>query len=70
VLNRIRALRGGKLNDPEFGSRMKGAGIFADQIGDLFAVACRKAGIAGRRLTLSTSAFRRPRAQMDLPGIA
>ena len=29
VLNRIRAIRGGKLNDPNFKSRMKGEGIFA-----------------------------------------
>jgi DNA repair photolyase len=33
VLNRIRALRGGKLNNAEFGSRMKGDGIFAGPAG-------------------------------------
>jgi DNA repair photolyase len=59
VLNRIRALRGGKLNNSEFGSRMRGEGIFAEQIGALFSVACRKAGIAGNRPNLSTAAFRR-----------
>ena len=26
VLNRVREMRGGKLNDPNFGSRMRGAG--------------------------------------------
>lgn len=31
VLARIRAIRGGKPNDPRFGSRMRGEGIFADQ---------------------------------------
>src|SRR5207247_803024 len=36
VLNRIRALRGGKLNDPKFGSRMEGQGIFAEQIAKMF----------------------------------
>src|SRR5205814_6861777 len=45
VLNRIRAVRGGKLNDPHFGSRMVGEGIFAEQTEALFAVACRTAGI-------------------------
>jgi DNA repair photolyase len=60
VLNRIRAIRGGRLNDPRFGSRMKGEGIFAEQIGDLFALACRKAGIGTRGPGLSTAAFRRP----------
>ncbi len=59
VLNRIRALRDGKLNDPKFGSRMRGEGIFAEQINALFHAACRKAGIAGRSPELSTAAFRR-----------
>ena len=31
VLNRIRAMRGGRLNDPRFGNRMRGDGVFADQ---------------------------------------
>ncbi len=60
VLNRIRAIRGGRLNDPRFGSRMKGEGIFAEQTADLFALACRRAGIAERDLPLLTAAFRRP----------
>ena len=60
VLNRIRAIRGGRLNDPRFGSQMKGEGIFAEQIADLFALACRKAGIGGRGPNISTAAFRRP----------
>jgi DNA repair photolyase len=60
VLNRIRAIRGGRLNDPRFGSRMKGEGIFAEQIEDLFGLACRKAGIVGRGPDLSTAAFRLP----------
>ncbi len=60
VLNRIRAIRGGKLNDPRFGSRMKGEGIFAEQIATLFSLACRRAGIVERGLHLSTAAFRRP----------
>ena len=62
VLHRIRAMRGGKLNDPNFGSRMRGEGIFAEQIGALFALACRRAGIDGRGPALSTAAFRVPSA--------
>ncbi len=58
VLNRIRALREGKLNDSQFGSRMRGQGIFADQIEALFDVACRKAGVLGNSPDLSTAAFR------------
>jgi DNA repair photolyase len=60
VLNKIRSLRDGKLNDPNFGSRMQGSGIFADQISQMFHVACRKAGLPGERTQLSTAQFRRP----------
>jgi DNA repair photolyase len=67
VLNRIRAMRGGELNDPRFGSRMEGEGIFAEQIQNLFQVACRKAGIEKNHLELSAAAFRRPAgAQLSL----
>ena len=45
VLNRLRSLRSGKLYDAQFGQRMTGEGIFADQIEQLFNVACRRAGI-------------------------
>src|SRR3954468_4984675 len=60
VLNRIREMRGGKLNDPNFGSRMRGQGIFAEQIGKMFEVACRRAGLPKREVELSTASFRVP----------
>jgi DNA repair photolyase len=60
VLHRIRAIRGGKLNDPRFSSRMRGEGVFAEQIEALFALACRKSGIEGRGPALSTAAYRVP----------
>ena len=67
VLNRIRAIRGGQLNDPNFGTRMKGEGIFAEQIEQMFTVACRKAGLNADGPELSTAAFRRPEgAQLSL----
>lgn len=60
VLNRIRSMRGGRLNDPEFGSRMRGEGVFAEHIARLFDVSCRRAGIGrGRFPKLSTAAFRK-----------
>jgi DNA repair photolyase len=69
VLNRLREMRGGKLNDSNFGSRMKGEGVFAEQIRSMFKLACRKAGIAAGALELSTNEFRRPGgAQMSLFG--
>jgi len=61
VMNRVRSTRGGRLNDPRFGSRMKGSGVFAEQIHQVFELACRRAGIdRGERAPLSTAAFRRP----------
>ena len=67
VLNRLRTMRGGKLNDSQWGTRMRGDGIFADQIEQMFEVARRKAGIQGHGGELSAAAFRRPPgAQLSL----
>jgi DNA repair photolyase len=60
IFGRIRAIRGGKLNDPRFGSRMRGEGIFADQISRMFHVARRKVGLSEDAPVLSAAAFRRP----------
>jgi DNA repair photolyase len=67
VLNRIRELRGGKLNDANFGSRMTGHGIFAEQMEKMFEVACRRVGLPKKQARLSTESFRRPSGpQMEL----
>ncbi len=60
VLSRIRDLRGGKLYDASFGTRMRGEGIFAEQIAQLFGVAARRAGLNRGEPSLSTAHFRRP----------
>ena len=60
VLNRLRSLRGGKLNDSQWGKRMSGEGVFANQMERMFEVACRKAGINNDGQELSIAAFRRP----------
>jgi DNA repair photolyase len=67
VLNRIKAMRGGKLYDSQWGTRMRGEGIFAEQIAQMFDVAKRKAGFKDRFTDLSTESFRRPDgAQLSL----
>jgi DNA repair photolyase len=67
VLNRLRALNGGKLYDAQWGKRMHGEGIFAGQIEQMFEVARRKAGIQNDGDELSAAAFRRPPgAQLSL----
>lgn len=60
VLARLRDLRGGKLYDATFGERMRGQGIFAEQIARMFEVATRRAGLNREELVLSTAHFRRP----------
>jgi DNA repair photolyase len=63
VLNQIRSMRGGELNDARFGSRMRGEGELAEQVHRLFTVACRKHGFTKRMTELSTASFRRPGGQ-------
>lgn len=60
VLNRLKAIRGGRLNSAEFGQRMRGEGIFAEQIHSLFKVALKKSGLSARGPELSVTGFRRP----------
>lgn len=68
VLNRIRSLRGGKLNDSNFNSRMKGEGVFAQQMSAMFKLAVRRAGLDHPFPALSVEHFRRPaRAGAQLP---
>lgn len=67
VLNRVRELRGGKLNDANFGSRMRGAGVWAEQFKTVFAVAKRRAGLEKPFPGLTTEHFRPPAGpQMSL----
>jgi DNA repair photolyase len=60
ILGRIRAMRNGKLNDPNFGSRMRGSGLWAEQLKLMFHLAKRKAGLDRPYPSLSVAAFRRP----------
>jgi DNA repair photolyase len=59
VLNRLRELRGGALYNSEWGTRMTGTGLFAEQIRDIFDMGYKRAGFPKRRLQrLSTASFR------------
>lgn len=67
ILGRVTELRGGKLNDANFGSRMTGTGPMAEQIALLLEVAKRRAGLNRSRAKLSIAAFRRKMpGQMEL----
>ncbi len=45
VISIIRQSRGGRENDPNFGSRMTGSGNFVELIGKRFDLACRRLGL-------------------------
>ena len=68
VLNRLRAMRGGRLDDPRFGMRMRGSGVYAAQVRGLFELSRRRAGFeAAGGPPLSAAAFQRPgEAQQSL----
>jgi DNA repair photolyase len=61
VLNRLRAMRGGKLYDAKWSARMTGEGVHAQQIASFFDVAYKKAGFPSEgRQSLSAKHFRPP----------
>ena len=66
VLESIRDLRGGKLNEARFGSRMRGQGPRAENLRQMFHVTCRKLGLNQKSLELDSSHFQRPGDQLSL----
>lgn len=60
VMSIVRSIRGGRDNDPDFFTRMKPSGVWADLFRARFRVACRRAGIGKARFVLDTSQFRPP----------
>jgi len=63
VLSLVRQMRGGRDNDPRFGSRMRGEGEFAELIRQRFMVTTKRLGFhRGRDVALDSSMFAPPRA--------
>lgn len=60
VLSLIRQCRGGRLNDPDFTSRMKGNGPIAEIIHRRFALACKRVGLERSPYPRRTDLFRPP----------
>jgi DNA repair photolyase len=71
VLQRMRDMRRGQLNDPAFGSRMRGTGALADLLRQRFERACRQFGLNADddRASLDTAAFRPPRSNTAQLGL-
>lgn len=70
VMSRVHQMRGGRDNDPSFGTRMSGTGELAELLERRFDVACRRLGFnrGSRYVTLDTTKFAAPGdgRQMDL----
>ena len=66
VLNLIRQCRDGKLNDPNFGSRMSGTGAYAEMIRNRFKLAVKRYGLDKPSLPANFSDFRGGDPQMNL----
>jgi DNA repair photolyase len=60
VLERIRAMHDGRLNDTRFGVRMGGEGKAAELVSRLFRLTCRRVGLNQHPWPVSAAAFRRP----------
>jgi DNA repair photolyase len=61
VMSLIREMRGGRENDPRFGTRMRGTGPYAQLLRERFRIACRRLGLnSGRDTPLDTSLFTAP----------
>lgn len=60
VMNQIQAMRGGRDNDPRFGSRFRGEGIEADLLRRRFQVASKRLGYSGNREVLDCGKFGPP----------
>jgi DNA repair photolyase len=60
VLNVLRAMRGGKDYDAEWGKRMRGTGPYAWQIARRFEIAAKRLGLNAQRRKLETGLFEAP----------
>lgn len=67
ILGRIREAQGATMSHGEFGKRLRGVGVWAEQIEQVFRVSLARSGLASReRPRLETAAFRRPPAGAQL----
>ena len=67
VMHIIQSIRGGRDNDPDYFTRMRGAGPWADLLRTRFKIACQKDGLNKERIKLRCDLFRPPEgAQLRL----
>jgi DNA repair photolyase len=61
IMARVREMRGGKDNDANFGSRMRGTGVWAELLRQRFEKCCSKLGLDRKRIELDLTQFVPPR---------
>jgi len=67
IMSQIRQMRGGRENDPRFGARMRGEGIFAEVQQRRFRLACERYGLnLHGRNQLDTTRFKPPAGTRQL----
>jgi len=67
IIGRIKDVRSGKLNDPRFGHRMRGEGVWAQTLSNLFELVCRRHQLNQKCPPLRTDLFiRQPSNQLNL----
>jgi DNA repair photolyase len=71
ILKRIREMRDGKLNAPNFGERMRGSGIHWEMVRKVFKLHCDRLGLNRQEVarpeeSRAARTFRRPTAQQRL----
>jgi DNA repair photolyase len=70
VMARVREMRGGLDNDPQFGSRMTGEGIWAQLLRQRFDKTARRLGLSQARMDLDLTKFKRTASAQALPKVA
>jgi DNA repair photolyase len=66
VMSIVRSIRQGKDNDPDYFSRMRPTGVWADLFRARFRIACKRNGIGRCRFELDCSQFRHPPSDRQL----
>ena len=60
VMSIVRSIRDGKDNDPQFFSRLRPTGVWADLFRARFRIACKRAGLGKAKFEFDTTQFRPP----------
>ena len=68
VMSIVQSIRGGRDNDPDFFTRLRPTGVWADLFRSRFRLACKRAGIGKSKFELDCTRFRPPETngQMQL----